>query len=391
MSVPVIDQPYGRNLDEMENTISRIVELNFIDEDGIMFACINARTNRPFEDDDPEISDIDLNKAWFANGSFPYELKRTCLNYEDSDMATGELLMAYLARARTTREQKHIDAVERLASVMIHLSETVAEQNPFGPGWLPKIHGGLKHVHVCFETSADQYLKWSTALEAYGAFTEDAQRQARVNRILLDMAQWLDAHDFATPYMGNTNYARLNHLRHYHLTFAYLCALGRRLGGDSHLLEEVAFFKDRALTKSKPSPSPNSQNLVSEAIGRLLELAPEYREVWLNLIRDDWEARHNFVKPDGRIHFSGHYWNHATRLATNYLVVRNYLPEIKGSVAIEAILREHDSKTKFLHLVPGQKLTGPFIDGNYPRYDKFVTGLSYASWLRVYWETRGGN
>ncbi|MDP7134454.1 MAG: hypothetical protein QF437_28415 [Planctomycetota bacterium] len=391
MNTPLIDQHYGNNLDEMEEVISQIVEQYFVDEDGILIACINANTNRPFVDDDPEVRDIDLTKAWFANGALPHELKRTCLNYEDSDMATGELLMAYLARARATDSQEHIEAVEGVAGAMIHLSETVAEKNPFGPGWLPKIHGGLKHVHECFETSADQYLKWSTALEAYGAFTKDADRKARVDRILLDMAQWLDAHDFATPYMGNTNYARLNHLRHYHVAFAYLCALGHSLGGDSHLMEEVEFFKDRALIESKPSPSPNSQNLVSEAIGRLLVLAPEHRDAWLNLIRDDWEARHNFVETDGRIRFSGHYWNHTTRLATNYLVIRNYLPEIEGSLDVESILRDHDCKSTFLHLAPGQKLTGPFLDGNYPRYDKFVHGFSYASWLRVYWETRGAN
>jgi hypothetical protein len=388
MSTALIDQPYGPDLDEKEKTISRIVDEYFIDDDGIVIACINARTNRPFVDDDPEVSEIDLNKAWFANGSFPHELKRTCLNYEDSDMATAELLMAYLARAKATCAEEHVDAVELLAGVMIHLNETIAEQNPFGPGFLPKIHGGLKHVHECFETSADQYLKWSTALEAYAAFTKDEDRKVRVNRILLDMAEWLDAHDFATPYMGNTNYARLNHLRHYHLTFAYLSALGHSLGGDPHLLEEMVFFKDLALAHSKPSPSPNSLNLVSEAVGRLLELSLDHRESWLELVRDDWELRHNFVKPDGRIHFSGHYWNHTSRLATNYLVIRKYLPEIEGSLDVDAILRDHHSKTDFLHLTPGQKLTGPFTDGNYPRYDKFVCGLSYASWLRVYWETR---
>ena len=44
-------------------------------------------------------------------------------------------------------------------SVMIGINETIAAQNPMGAGFLPKTHGGVPHVHECFETSADQYLK----------------------------------------------------------------------------------------------------------------------------------------------------------------------------------------------------------------------------------------
>jgi len=374
----------------MERTIADIVEQYFIDADGFVLACINSRTNKPFADDDPEVCDLDINKTWVARGAFPYEVKRTALNYEDADMTAGELLMAYLARARVTRSQEHVDAVERLAGTMIRLSETVAERNPFGSGFLPKPHGGMRYVHECFEMSADQYLKWAVALEAYGKVTADAQRRRQVDKILLDMALWLDARDFATPYMGNTNYARLNHLRHYHLTFAYLCALGHRLGGPPHLLEEVAFFRDHALNESKSSQAPNSQNLVVEALGRLLTLAPQDRDAWLNLMRDEWEGRRAFVAPGYRIRYSDHYWNHATRLAINYLVVRTHLPEVDGAVDVETILKAHDCKEKFLHLVAGQELSGPFLSGYYDRYDRHVLGLAYASWLRAFWETHGG-
>jgi len=384
----LIDRPYGTDLDTMAATIARVVEDYFIDSDGLVLACINARTNAPFTDDDAEVRDMVFHKAWFANGSFPYEVKRTALNYEDADMTMGELLMAYLARARVAPSLAHTAAVERLAGAMLHLNQVVAERNPFGPGFLPKPHGGLRYVHECFEMSADQYLKWAVALEAYGRFTADAERRARVDAVLRAMGEWLDARDFATPYMGNTNYARLNPLRHYHLTFAYLCALGHRLGGDVHLMDEVAFFKDRALSASRDSTAPNSQNLVIEATARLLELAPEHSDAWLGLMRRDWDAGRRFVLPDYRIRFSDHFWNHATRYAVNYLVARQYLPDIEGSVDVEAILLAHDTKQKFVHLVAGQEMTGPFADGRYPHYDTHLLGLAYASWLRAYWETR---
>ena len=37
----------------------------------------------------------------------------------------------------------------------------------------------------------------------------------------------------------------------------------------------------------------------------------------------------------------------------------------------------------------GQERTGLFASDHYPRYDTYVSGMSYANWLRLYWETRG--
>lgn len=384
-----IDQPYGNDLATMAERISGVIDAFFVDADGFVLACINAETNKPFVDDDWQIRDLEAHATWYARGSFPFALKRTAMNYEDADMTTGELLMAFLARARAVPNCEHRDAVERLAGVMIGINETIAAQNPMGAGFLPKTHGGVPHVHECFETSADQYLKWAVALEAYSVFTAELDRRVRAERILLDMAGWLDAHDFCTPYMGDTNYARLNHLRHYHLAFAYLCALGHRLGGSEHLLEEVVYFKNHAATASTRSPSPNSQNLVAEALSRLLDLAPEHSDDWLALMRDDWDARHAFVTPDLRVRFTDHYWNHTARFATNYWVVRKHVPEVDGTVDVEEILLAHDGKAAFLHLAAGQERTGLFASDHYPRYDTYVSGMSYASWLRVYWETRG--
>ena len=389
MSIALIDQPYGNNLDEMEQTISRIVEQYFIDDDGLVLACLNARTNRPYADDDEEVRDLPLEQNWVYRGSFPREVKRTAMNYEDTDMTTGELLMAYLARAKVEPAEPNVDAAERLAGAMIRLSQVVAEKNPFGAGFLPKPHGGLKYVPECFELSADQYLKWAVALEAYAGWTRDGQRREQVDEILLAMARWLDARDFATPYMGNTNYARLNHLRHYHLTFAYLCAKGYALSGDVELLREVAFFKEHALANSKDSTSPNSQNLVVEALSRLLDLAPEHTDAWLELMRRDWEARRAFVMPDLRIRFADHYWNHTTRFLTTYRVVRRHLPDLAEPIDTDAIMLAQNTKDHFLHMAPGQDKTGPFATNIYPDYDKHLLGLAYASWLRVYWDTRG--
>jgi hypothetical protein len=247
----------------------------------------------------------------------------------------------------------------------------------------------LKYVHECFEVSADQYLKWAVALEAYATFTSDADRRQQAHAILLAMAEWLDARDFATPYMGHTNYARLNNLRHYHMAFAYICALGYRLGGDAHLMDEVAFFKDHALAESGDPRAPNSQSLSIEATARLLELAPEHADAWLDLMRRTWEAKRDFVLPDYSIRFSDHFWNHTTRFLVNYLVARRYLPDVVGTIDVEPILLAQNCKEKFLHMVAGQELTGPFATHHYHRYDTHLLGLAYASWLRVYWETRG--
>jgi hypothetical protein len=388
VSSELIDRPYGDDLETIAPTLARIVEHYFVDADGLVLACLNARTNKPYVDDDPEVRDLPLEQNWVYRGAFPHEVKRTAMNYEDADMTTGELLMAYLARARVEPTEANVEAVERLAGAMIRLNQVVADKNPFGAGFLPKPHGGLAYVPECFELSADQYLKWAVGLEAYAAFTRDTGRRDEANTILLDMARWLDARDFATPYMGNTNYGRLNPLRHYHLTFAYLCAKGYALSGDLGLLEETVFFKEHALANSRNSTAPNSQNLVVEALGRLLELAPEHADAWLELMRRDWDGRNAYVMPDLRVRFADHYWNHTTRFLTSYLVARRHLPEAVEPIDTDAVLLEQNTKDKFLHMVAGQEKTGPFATSTYPDYDNHLEGLAYASWLRVYWETR---
>ena len=95
-----IAPPYGNDLATMAERISGVIAAIFVDADGVVLACSNAQTNKPFVDDDWQIRDLEAHATWYARGSFPFALKRTAMHYEDADMTTGELLMAFLARAR---------------------------------------------------------------------------------------------------------------------------------------------------------------------------------------------------------------------------------------------------------------------------------------------------
>ena len=99
----LIQQSYGETLDEIRQNISRIIEEDFIDEDGFILDCLSTRTLKPFADDDPEVHEFAIHEGFWANASLPYELKRTAINYEDSDMAAGDYLMALLASVQGKR------------------------------------------------------------------------------------------------------------------------------------------------------------------------------------------------------------------------------------------------------------------------------------------------
>ncbi len=387
MSAADIDQPYGKDLEAIEHSIAAIIEQYFRDPDSFFYCVVNGLTNRPYTDADPDL-DYPLEKTWWANGGFPYELKRTFLNYEDSDMMAGEVLQAYLARAQANPTDANWAAADDLAELMLEVGEKVGRENPYGFGFLPKLHGGLRHLHEDFELSADQLLKWTTALDAYHAFTTNQDRRRRIEEFLVAAARWLDDRDFVTPYMGYPNYARLHDLRHYHACFAYLCARGYQLSGDKRLAEEVAFFRDRMLRGRRNSGSANSLNLVLEALTRLVALVPEDTDAWLSLARADWQARQTYFQPDGTATHSGYVWNEGPRMAVNYLVAKALLPEIEGDFDVPALLLAYNTKDRFYHLARGQEIPTRLDDGGVCTCRHAVLGLSYASWLRAYWLLR---
>jgi hypothetical protein len=389
MSAELIDRNYGNDLDAIERSVAAIIPQYFLDDDGFPYACLNGATNRPYVDTDPEL-DYPLEKTWWYNGSFPYELKRTFFNYEDSDMVAGELLQVYVARARVAPTPENVAAADNFADLMLQVSERIGRENPYGYGFLPKLHGGIKHLHEDFEFSADQLLKWMSALDAYRDFTTDAGHRQRIDDLFLACARWFDARDFAVSYMGNMGWIRLTDMRHYLTTMAYVCARGYEISGDRHLQDETNFFRDRVLFASKDSPSANTVNLVVEALTHLIRLQPEATEAWLAIARRNWHHRTTYYRPEGTPRY-GLLWNESHNMALNYLLTRRLLPEIEGDLDPVAILLAHNCKRAFYHLVQPPEIPPDFDDHGMGlrMYVNIVLGQAYATWLRVYWLLKG--
>jgi len=284
-----IKEKYGDSLEEIEKNIYKIINDYFLDKDGYIYSCINKNTLLPFKDDDPEVNVVPIHKMWIANGGFPYDLKRTYMNYEDSDMAAGDYLMALMSKYQKTKDSETKNRINKLYQAMVKLYDTVAEKHPYGAGFLPKPYGGIDRASESFETSADQYFKFTVALEKYSFLTEDESVKKKISDILVSFAQWLDERDFVTPYMGYCNYGRLQHLQHYLGYFTYIMALGYKITGNKHFLQEALFFKERMINKGSLSCAPNALNLVVEIMDRLINLMPEYKKDWLNLMVRDWD------------------------------------------------------------------------------------------------------
>ncbi len=83
----------------MERSVTAIIEQYILDEDRFPYSCLNGAANRAYVEGDPNL-DYPLEPTWWHNGNFPHELKRAFFNYEDSDMVAGQLLQAYVARAK---------------------------------------------------------------------------------------------------------------------------------------------------------------------------------------------------------------------------------------------------------------------------------------------------
>ena len=385
----LIDQPYGGDLDHIERSVAAIIQKYVLDEDGFPYACLNGAANRAYVESDPDL-DCPLEKTWWYNGCFPFELKKTFFNYEDSDMVAGELLQAYVARAQAAPTAENVAAADRHADLMLEVSERIGRENPYGYGFLPKMHGGIKHLHEDFEFSADQLLKWMSGLDAYRQFTTDRGQQERVQNLFLACARWFDERDFAVSYMGGMGWVRLTEMRHYLATMAYICARGYEVSGDPHLQQEANFFRDRVLFGSQDSPSANTINLVVEAIGHLVRLQPEAAEAWVDIARRNWNHRTAYYRPEGTPRY-GLLWNESANMAVNYLLTRRLLPEIEGQFDPEAILLTYNRKAAFYHLTQPQMIPDDFDDGGMGlrMYVNIILCNAYANWWRAYWMLKG--
>jgi len=379
----IIRTDYGASVPEIEATLRRIIEEFFLDKDGFIYACINSRTLEPFRDSDPEVNQKPIHESWVANGSFPYDLKRTFHNYEDSDMAAGDYLMALMSRQAATKDAATANKARAFFRAMVKLYDTVAEKSPYGAGFLPKPYSGIDRAHESFETSADQYFKFTVSIEKYGAWTTDPEEKAKTREMLLAFARWMDDRDFVTSYMGDPSWGRLIHLMHYLGYFAYIMALGYRLAGNDHYRQEALFFRDRMMAQGSRSPSPNSLNLVVEILDRLVDLMPEHKEDWLELMARDWDNRHAYVNDDGVAHFSGYTWNCGARMASTYNTIVKHFPEKKGDLDLTTLLSKHNRLEHFILQIGADDPK----DMTYPECRYSIVSQYYACWLRAHWES----
>jgi hypothetical protein len=382
----LIRQEYGRTLKDIERTLWPIIADYFLDRDGFIYSCINKTTLKPFQDSDPEVNAKPVIETCVARGDFPYELKRTYLNYEDSDIAAGDYLMALVSKARRTGDPKVGESARRFFRAMMKLYDSIARKNPYGAGWLCKPYGGIERVEESLECSADQYLKFTVALEKYLHWTEDAQERQQITDALCAFARWLDDRDFVTPYMGRCSWGRLNPLTHYVGYFAYIMALGHRLSGNEHYRQEALFFMDKMLRSPRLSRNASAMQLVVEEMDRLMDLMPEYRTQWLDIMAQDWDDRVNYVDADGIAHGNGYYgggtWNEGAGLASTYNTIVKHFPEKKNDLDLRTLLLKYNKMDRFVLQVSSDDSTVLFYESRFA----LVSDI-YANWLRGYWES----
>jgi hypothetical protein len=116
-----------------------------------------------------------------------------------------------------------------------------------------------------------------------------------------------------------------------------------------------------------------------------MDLMPEYRTQWLDIMAQDWDDRVNYVDADGIAHYDGYRWNEGAGLASTYNTIVKHFPEKKNDLDLRTLLLKHNKMDRFVLQVSSDDSTVRNMTFYEHRFA--LVSEMYASWLRGYWES----
>jgi len=196
---------YGQTLEEVEATISQVIERVFRDDDGILLSFVNGRTMKPFRTE--EVKDRPRGMGTYVQHSdIPDRARPVWLNYEDTGMACGYYLEALCAKARVAGDAQVREPARRTVNAIAALWENAAKiKHPLGGGgrgWFPKPYLGIHDLAGMHECSADQYYHVTLGLHSYYLTLADEKEKRKIEEIVVSFADWWYDHDYCGVYLG---------------------------------------------------------------------------------------------------------------------------------------------------------------------------------------------
>jgi len=411
---------YARSLDALDataETMERFIERHMVDPDGLVYSTINEQTQAAWRD-----SQIPK-RVVFNCVDAPRQLwKAGFFNYEDSNMATAEYLLANVYKHTVSGDRQAAARARRCFEALRAVARQGAKYHGFtvkpALGFLPKPYGGIVHACKCGEVSVDQYQRTMYALETYrDALAAPAQRQW-INKFLAACADCWSDNNYSFNYM--LGIWRWGILLPHSVAFALYCsAIGRRLSHE-HLTTHkhwYAIFLERVAPlqrQAQPSTTANVAALTAMAMKRLVRLDRARAKQWKRYIANvitwaRWSVNeHGYswlfgflagnkhrkkIKP----HWEGthRYWNFLAWRG-NIFVPAASLPaacldayEVVGKPGhLDYALRllKKLGRREYLKWI---KPEGPGdLPEGYEMLGNAISGLNTACWLRAYWQAR---
>jgi hypothetical protein len=381
---------YGEDPEAVEATIQAVVEKVFRDEDGMIRSGVYGKTMKPLRLEDVRDRPHAIG-CYSENHHIPNELKPIYNNYENAGQCSGKYIRAMLNKYSVNQDNAILDYARRTFKAIELLWNNVAQQNsyPGGRGWMPKPFGGIRHVAEMTECSPDQYTDMTLGLERFYHEAADENERQIIEEMIVSFADWWALHDYATSYEGGTCWWKLRpdciHVVSY---FLYLNTLAHRFNPCERYQTNFKIWLNVLDESLKIRDGLNGANMIGltiECMDRLMELKPDYNDLWLKVISDDPDT---FVKrlliEDQDV--AGLSYQQLNCFAAYYLCVAARVlnePSFKG-IAKE-LIEAYNKRRDFYHISRGKPVD---------KLLKVVTGDDYRNifwaeghilWLATYW------
>ena len=178
-----------KRLEAQECKMRDFVEKHMVDECGLVYSFLNAKTLKPWMDS--ELNAYNLQPVCHSNVNSPADYYA----YENSLMATGEYAVSQVVRFEVTGEGEALCTAGHQVNAIM---QVFYQAQLFEKGFLPKPFGGIRKCAYSHELSPDQQVKCLVALRAYQRYAPASQKRT-IDDYIVAMADYHQARGFIHP------------------------------------------------------------------------------------------------------------------------------------------------------------------------------------------------
>ena len=361
-----------------ERQIRAFVETYMVDECGLVYSFMNARTLKPWTD--AELKAYNLKPVCHPNINSPADYYA----YENSLMGTGEYAASQVARYEATGEGEALATAGHQIGAIMQVFEQGAL---FEKGFLPKPFGGVRRCAYSHELSPDQHIKVLVAMRAFQPYAPPSLKR-RMDEYIVALADYHMARGFIHPRRESFVVTPENR-PHVISILVPVLVCAHNITGQARYRDALSRF-DEILDRYAGGTFDVHFNLTAITMeGLHLAVREGLQDKRLkSIIRLLWERQVPEVTGSGL----GYVDRERTRLSSESLrmaglapIVDGYFPDLHACRLGLFVLQKLRNPRRMLYV---NKATRP-IDYHGPLSES-ICELAVGSWLLGYWRMRNG-